>query len=63
MDVALHHSAKSGSFDLVTFFANDENNIHFKDSLDRNCLHIAALSGHFTLCRTLINKLNKLMRI
>ena len=56
--VALHHSAKSGGFDLVTFFANKENNIHFKDSLGRICLHIAALSGHFTLYRTLINKHN-----
>ena len=56
--VALHHSAKSGGFDLVTFFAYKENDIHFKDSLGRNCLHIAALSGHFTLCRTLINKHN-----
>ena len=56
--IALHHSAKSGSFDLVTYFANKGNNIHFKDSLGCNCLHIAAFSGHLNLCRTLINQHN-----
>ena len=33
-------------------------NIHFKDNLGRNCLHIAALHGHLNLYKTLIDEDN-----
>lgn len=54
--IALYHSEKSDSFDLVIFFANRGNNIHFKESLGSSCLHIAAISGYLNLFKTLINK-------
>ena len=55
---ALHCSARNGSYDLVTLFADMETDIHLKDNLGRNCLHVAALYGHLNLCKTLINKHN-----
>ena len=55
---ALHYSARNGSYELVNFFANMGNDINLKNNLGWNCLHIAALYGHLTLCKTLINKHN-----
>ena len=55
---ALHHSARSGSYELVTFFADLGTDIHVKTNIDGNCLHIAALYGHLNLCKTLVEKQN-----
>ena len=52
----LHFSARSGSYELVKFFAILGTDINLKTNLGWNCLHIAALHGHLTLCKTLINK-------
>ena len=53
---ALHHSAKSGNYELVTYFADLGTDIHCISKLGRNCLHIAAKNGHLNLCKTLIHK-------
>ena len=53
---ALHHSAKSGNYELVTYFADLGTDIHCMSKLGRNCLHIAAKNGHLNLCKTLIHK-------
>ena len=42
----LHFSARNGSYDLVSYFADRGTNIHPKNKLGWNCLHIAALYGH-----------------
>ena len=55
---ALHHSATSGSYELVRYFAVKGINIDLKNDKGMNCLHIAALCGHLDLCRTLINEHN-----
>ena len=53
---ALHHSARNGSYDLVTFFTEPGTDIHLKTNNDQNCLHIAAFNGHLNLCKTLVEK-------
>ena len=55
---ALHFSARNGSFKLVRYFADMENDINSKTYDGKNCLHIAALYGHLNLCKALINKYN-----
>ena len=52
---ALHHSARSGKYELFTYFADKTPDIHVKTNTGLNCLHIAALSGHLDLCKTLID--------
>ena len=53
---ALHFSARNGSYDLVSYFAEIGTDIHLKTKLGWNCLHIAALYGHLNLCKILIHK-------
>ena len=53
---ALHFSAQSGSYQLVTYFAEMGTDIHLKTNDGKNCLHIAALKGHLNLCKVLIDK-------
>ena len=55
---ALHFSARSGSFNLFTYFADMLTDVNIKENNEGNCLHIAALYGHFNLSRTLINEYN-----
>ena len=55
---ALHHSAASGSYELVRYFADMESDIGYKNIIGMNCLHIAAFHGHLDLCKTLIDKHN-----
>ena len=52
---ALHHSAQSGSYELVTFFVEKGADIYEKTKAGENCLHIAACNGHLNLCQTLID--------
>ena len=42
---ALHYSARSGSYKLVSFFVNMGTDIQLKSYLGRSCLHIATLYG------------------
>ena len=51
---ALHHSAISGNYQLLTYFAGKGTDIHLKTDNGRNCLHFAAENGHLCLCKTLI---------
>ena len=53
---ALHHSAKSGNYKLVTYFTDKGIDFYLKTKNERNCLHIAAANGHFNLCKMLIEK-------
>ena len=53
---ALHWSAKSGKYELVTYFTEMGSDIHLKTNTGLNCLHIAALKGHLNLCKMLIDK-------
>ena len=53
---ALHCSAKSGNYKLTSYFADMGTDIHLKTYSGSNCLHIAALAGHFNLCKVLIDK-------
>ena len=55
---ALHCSAQNGSYELLKFFVEKGTNIFSKTERGMNCLHIAALSGHLDLCKTLINEHN-----
>ena len=55
---ALHWSCRSGSYELVTFFANKGTDIQLKTHSGQNCLHIAAEYGHLNLCKTLIAEHN-----
>ena len=54
--IALHHSARNGSYDLVRYFADMVADLNLEDNSGMNCLHIAAKNGHFSLCKTLIDK-------
>ena len=51
----IHFSAKNGSYELVTYFVHMGTNIFIKTNDGKNCLHIAALSGHLKLCKELTN--------
>ena len=53
---ALHCSARCGSYELITFFVDAGNDIHLTNNFGMNCLHIAALYGHFNLCDRLIDE-------
>ena len=53
---ALHCSAQSGSYELVTYFADMGADINLKTNDGKNCLHIAAVAGFFNLCKVLIEK-------
>ena len=53
-----HYSVRNGSYELVTFFANMENDADLKTIDGNDCLHIAALSGHLHLCQTFIYNSN-----
>ena len=53
---ALHYSARSGCYQLVSLFANKGTDIHLKTNCGMNCLHIAAYNGHLNLCKKLIDK-------
>ena len=55
---ALHWSCRSGSYELVTFFANKGTDIQLKTHSGQNCLHIAAEYGHLNLSKTLIAEHN-----
>ena len=52
----VHHSAKSGNYELLTYFADKGNDIHLRTVKEKNCLHIAAENGHLNLCKALIDK-------
>ena len=52
----VHHSAKSGNYELLTYFADKGNDIHLRAVKEKNCLHIAAENGHLNLCKALIDK-------
>ena len=52
---ALHHSVKSGKYELVKFFADKVADIHAKTKFGENCLHFTAFSGNLYLCKTLVN--------
>ena len=56
--IALHHSARSGSYELVTYFVHMGSNIHLKTKTGLNCLHIAAENGHLNLCKMIISNHN-----
>ena len=53
---ALHFSAQSGSYQLVTYFTEMGTDIHLKTNDGKNCLHIAAMQGHLNLCKMRIDK-------
>ena len=55
---ALHYSARNGSYELLTYFAEMEADINLKTINGNTCLHLAALDGHLDLCKTLIEKHN-----
>ena len=54
---ALHFSARNGSYEIVKYFINMGIKINLTANGD-SCLHIAADSGHLSLCKTLINEYN-----
>ena len=55
---AFHYFAKEGSYELVKAVADLGVDITLKTNLGKNCLHIAADSSRFNLCRMLISKHN-----
>ena len=55
---ACHFAARKGSYELVTYFADLGTDLHLKTNDGKNCLHIAALLGHFKLCKTFLDKHN-----
>ena len=55
---ALHYSARYGTYELVKLFADIGTDIHLKNNLGQNCLHIAAAYKHLNLCQALIDKHN-----
>ena len=54
----LHYFSKMSSYELVKTVADMGIDINLKTNDGKNCLHIAADFGHFSLCRLLINKHN-----
>ena len=54
----IHFSAKNGSYELITYFVDMGTNVNIKTNYGKNCLHIAALSGHFNLCKKLLDEHN-----
>ena len=55
---SLHHSARCGSYDSFTYFADMGADIYLKNDDGQNCLHIAAQHGHLNFCKTLNDKHN-----
>ena len=53
---ALHYSAQRGNSEVVAYFAEMGTDICLKTNDGTNCLQIAALQGHFNLCKMLIDK-------
>ena len=53
---ALHLSAQSGNYELVTYFADMGTDIQLRTNDGVNCLHVAAEQGHLNLCKVLIEK-------
>ena len=53
-----HYCAKKGSNDIIKFLADRGTDIHLKTIDEKNCLHIAALYGHLSLCEALIDEQN-----
>ena len=49
----LHYSARNGNYELVRFLFDVVRGMYQKNNYDLNCLHIAALHGHFNLCKKL----------
>ena len=52
----MHYSARNGSHNLITYFIDIGTNIYLKTNNGSNYLHIAALYGHLTLFKKLIDK-------
>lgn len=46
---ALHHSARNGSHELVTYFVDMGTDINLKTSTGESCLHIAVRHRHLNL--------------
>ena len=55
---ALDYSARNGSYELVTYFADKGIDIYLKTYDGNNCLHIAALYGHLNLCKFFLDNEN-----
>ena len=53
---ALHSSAQSGNYDLFKYIGDMISDVYLKDIRGLNCLHVAAIEGHFDLCKTLVTK-------
>ena len=53
---ALLHSARNGSYDLVSFFTDLGTDIQLNTKSGKNCLHIAAHNGHLPLCKALVER-------
>ena len=53
---ALHFSVRNGNYELVSYFTNLGTDIHLKANISWNCLHIAGLTGHLNICKTLVDK-------
>ena len=47
---ALHYFAENGSYELIKAVADMGIDINLKTNDGKNCLHIAADTGHFNLC-------------
>ena len=57
-ETAVHYSAEKGSYELIRYFVDMGADIYHKNNEGVNCLHIAALYGHLSLCKMLIDKHN-----
>ena len=52
----LHFAVQNGNQESVVYFVDLGTDIHLKTNNGLNRLHIAALSGHLSICRTLVEK-------
>ena len=55
---ALHYSVENGNYEMIKFFIDKGSNIYLKVNDGTNCLHIAALHGHFNLSKMLLDNYN-----
>ena len=55
---ALHYSVKNGNYEMIKFFIDMGSDIYLKVNDGSNCLHIAALHGHFNLSKMLLDNYN-----
>ena len=53
---ALHHSVQSGSYELISFFADIGTDFYINTNDGSNLLHISARYRHLYLCKRLIAK-------